>query len=291
MSRIFGGKDPFNDPFFTTPTGSLFGSGRSSNILRHVDNSKGPVIEELDSDDEHELQENEGVEGADEKKDEYKERAWANLNPHIEHPEDQTDDHSTSRGNKKEIPNRADYNGELTQPQARNVTFQRVTYGGINGTYYTATTTRREGGDGVVLEERKQADKTTGEATHRVSRGIHDKGHSFTRKLGSDGQVDTTQTLHNLHEDELSSFEQAWKGNADRHLARWNNGLDLFKKSGNGGGDLKSLPFRKECSSSGGATFPFREEFNNFGGIGLHRDAQPRSSRGKPKKVVRINIE
>ncbi|GAA0157149.1 hypothetical protein LIER_38407 [Lithospermum erythrorhizon] len=42
MSRIFGGKDPFNDPFFTTPTGSLFGSGQSSNIPRHVDNSKGP---------------------------------------------------------------------------------------------------------------------------------------------------------------------------------------------------------------------------------------------------------
>ncbi|GAA0170058.1 hypothetical protein LIER_24404 [Lithospermum erythrorhizon] len=76
MSRIFGRKDPFNDPFFTTPTGSLFGSGRSSNIPGHVDNSKGPVIEELDSDDERELQENEGVEGADEKKDEYKERAW-----------------------------------------------------------------------------------------------------------------------------------------------------------------------------------------------------------------------
>lgn len=27
----------------------------------------------------------------------------------------------------------------------------------------------------VLLEETKEADKTTGQATHRVSRGIHDK--------------------------------------------------------------------------------------------------------------------
>lgn len=78
----------------------------------------------------------------------------------------------------------------------------------------------------VTIEESKQADRTTGQATHRISRGIHDKvnlgnelnsyilfynelvlqlilvvqGHSVTRKLEPDGKVDTVQTLHNLDE-------------------------------------------------------------------------------------------
>lgn len=81
----------------------------------------------------------------------------------------------------------------------------------------------------MVVEESKEADKTTGEATHRISRGINDKvidytvdvllhslnfrcvlnlrllvwciqGHSVTRKLNSSGGVESTQTLHNLDE-------------------------------------------------------------------------------------------
>lgn len=272
----------------------MFGSLLSSDIPRHVDSSKGPVIEELHCDDEGELREDERVEGADEKKDEYNENAWANQCPLVEHPEDQTDDHNTSKGKDKEFPNQVE--AEATQPQTRTVSFQRVTYGGVNGSYYTATTTRRAGRNGVVLEERKQADKTTGEATHSISRGIHDKGHSFTRKLGSDGQVDTTQTLHNLHEDELSSFENAWKGNADRHLPRWNDGFDMYTKAGNGGRDMKNfskfaLPFSEEHSNAGGRDFPFRKGLNNFGGMGLDRDTQRSSTRGKPKKVITINIE
>lgn len=38
---------------------------------------------------------------------------------------------------------------EATKPQTRSVSFQRVTYGGIDGTYYTATTSRRKDNDGV----------------------------------------------------------------------------------------------------------------------------------------------
>lgn len=35
------------------------------------------------------------------------------------------------------------------RPQKGGVSFQRVTYGGINGAYYTASTTQRTGKDGV----------------------------------------------------------------------------------------------------------------------------------------------
>ncbi|XP_057462555.1 uncharacterized protein LOC130752736 isoform X4 [Actinidia eriantha] len=48
-----------------------------------------------------------------------------------------------------------------------------------------------------------------------------------TRKLNSDGRVNTMQTLHNLNEDELSGFEEAWKGNARKHLSGWNEGLNM----------------------------------------------------------------
>ncbi|KAL0464650.1 UNVERIFIED_CONTAM: hypothetical protein Slati_0352600 [Sesamum latifolium] len=192
---IFGGKDPFDDPFFSRPFGGLFGSDMSSagapaNNLQHANRSMGPVIEELDSDAEAELEKKQENDVTD--------AAWANKNPLVEHPEDQDNDR-----------NRA---------HTKSASFQRVTYGGINGAYYTATTTRTTGSDGVTLEESKQADRTTGQATHRISRGIQDKGHSVTRKLDSDGKVDTVQTLHNLNEDELVGFEQAWKGNTDRHL-------------------------------------------------------------------------
>lgn len=142
----------------------------------------------------------------------------------------------------------------------------------------------------MSYEEFKEADSSTRQATHRVSKGIHDKvlflifvvlyifvililmrhllqkkkilmrhllgiriipqGHSVTRKLKSDGHVDSMQTLHNLNQgtlilyyinpyssffflsvltnifvlsctDELTGFEQAWNGNAKKHLPGW----------------------------------------------------------------------
>ncbi|XP_056690850.1 uncharacterized protein [Spinacia oleracea] len=49
------------------------------------------------------------------------------------------------------------------------------------------------------MDDCKEADKRTDEATHRISRGLYEKGHSVTRKLNSDGNVDI-QTLYNLNE-------------------------------------------------------------------------------------------
>lgn len=44
----------------------------------------------------------------------------------------------------------------VAQPQARTCTFRSstVTYGGPNGAYYTSSTTRRTGGDGVSSQSR-----------------------------------------------------------------------------------------------------------------------------------------
>lgn len=79
---IFGGRDPFDDPFFTRPHGSLFSSDHSSRDVDPASRSKGPVIEELDSDDE----------GATENEEnDTSSAAWANRNPLVEHPEDQGD--------------------------------------------------------------------------------------------------------------------------------------------------------------------------------------------------------
>lgn len=79
---IFGGRDPFDDPFFTRPHGSLFSSDNSPRNVEPTSRSKGPVIEELDSDDEG-APENEGNDTSS--------AAWANSNPLVEHPEDQGD--------------------------------------------------------------------------------------------------------------------------------------------------------------------------------------------------------
>ncbi|KAF3626347.1 putative protein transport Sec1a-like, partial [Capsicum annuum] len=237
MSSIFWGRDPFDDPFFTCPftnssQSSVLHPRTPSDDLQQVDESNSPVIQEIDMDDEEEAPlelEEDDVSGSKKKRD----RAYANRNPLVEHPEDQTDDHSKNKIISKDVTRgMKDMKLKGTQSKTQSMSYRRVAYGGIDGTYYTATTTRRAGSDGRVLEESKQADRTTGQATHRVSRGIHDKGHSLTRKLASDGKVDTMQTLHNLEEDELAGFEQTWKDNADKDVHGWKSGPDFPANAG-----------------------------------------------------------
>ncbi|GJN12580.1 hypothetical protein PR202_ga30866 [Eleusine coracana subsp. coracana] len=83
----------------------------------------------------------------------------------------------------------------------------------------------------ITLEEHKEADTTTGKATHQISRGIGNKGHSLTRKLNSDGHVNTLQTLHNLNEDELDGFEETWQRNTGGNLPGWDPRVNML---GNG---------------------------------------------------------
>ncbi|KAJ6393818.1 hypothetical protein OIU77_023120 [Salix suchowensis] len=295
LSGLFGGRDPFDDPFFTRPFGgmlesSFFGSGGNPFPNMHpspfpsmhpspfpslhpspfpslhpspfpdlhpslfpdlhpspfpnlhpsgfveqqapkLKKSRGPIIEELDSD-------NEKGEEDKEKKENPRKHGRSSKDPYVEVPDDEEAEGETCscwyliyltvdnvvRLRKQLCPFSSSQRERASNcsiamiivtsivwshnPKDAAFTFQSssVSYGGANGEFYTSSKTRRAGSDGVTFEESKAADSVTGQATHKVSRGLHNKGHNLTRKLNSDGRVNTMQTLHNLNEDELTVF-------------------------------------------------------------------------------------
>lgn len=299
MSSFFGGRDPFDDPFFTQPFGGMFQSSimggpsgfpfppemhrpgfdlaqnmhnmqlpgfpfhpdmnqsgfpfhpdmHPSGFLEHQarapppepSNRRGPIIQELDSDNENEDE-------TEEKRENPKKHRRSNTEPSVEHPDDELE----VAGKKiRHLQGRNEYNrfnaSEL-QPQTRSFSFQSstVSYGGPNGAYYTSSKTRRTGSDGVTLEESKEADTSTRQASHRISRGLHDKGHTLSRKLNPDGKVDTMQTLHNINEDQLAGFEEEWKGKGQKYLPGWSGSIgashgEQAGQAGQGGWLLPSL--------------------------------------------------
>ncbi|XP_073286783.1 uncharacterized protein [Primulina huaijiensis] len=280
---IFGGRDPFDDPFFTHSFGTSFGpsmfSTPTTGNVQHRSRLSGPVIEEFDvvDDDESVLEQN-GY-----GHDSSTHAARVNRNPIVEHPEDQVNDQEKSNG--KHVSHKIGRRDKLeTQPRT-SVSFQRVTYGGINGEYSTAMTTRKIGNDGVTVEESKQADRTTGLATHRISRGINNKGHSITRTLDSDGKVEKIQTLHNLNQDELAGFEQTWKDDAERNLHGGNDGFDFLGGTGTSGNQ------HGPKATWGGFFDPFKGNCESNGEPSLDHNFQVQSSRARPKKVFTVNIE
>lgn len=268
MPSLFGGRDPFDDPFFTHPFDSLRNpSSTSSRSMQKTENTsreKGVVIKELDSDDE----DNDSL---DEK------ILRSSMEPSVEHPDD--DDVNERKGSGMTHKIDLHKSEEPSKDRNRNLSFQtsKVTYGGIDGAYYTSTRTRRMGTDGVAIEESKEADTTTGEATHRITRGIHDKGHSVLRKLDSDGKVGTTQTLHNLNEDELTHFEEAWKGTNLGPVPDY----DIQRKKDSRVGELNK---NKVWSLSS------LEQDRRERGFSSNYESRNKCG-GRTKKVVRINIE
>ncbi|XP_058224793.1 uncharacterized protein LOC131333961 [Rhododendron vialii] len=238
MSKLFGGKDPFDDPFFTMPFSGLFPPQHNSG-----NGSKEITIEEVDSDG----------------------------NP-LKHSE-------PSKELVAKKPNGKQANG------TKIFSFQRVAYGGLNGMYYTASVTRKSGDDGVVMMEVNEEDKTVGQATNTVSRGIRDKGHSVTTKRTSDGKVDTLQTLHNLNEDELVGFEDNWKANQQKLPADWNHGFKLLENAAEESGSRWDW-----WPSWGGWALPFAEHSADAGGT-VPRIEAGTSSGGRAKKIVRVNID
>ncbi|XP_039063579.1 uncharacterized protein LOC120208351 [Hibiscus syriacus] len=263
MSSLFGGRDPFDDPFFTRPFDSMFEPSLGGN---------GIHIEELNSDEE----DDETAEGITK-------HVGSGKEPSIQHPDDSDDD-----GKIQSVTHRNEHDSHRVKgsnQQARSFSFQtsRVTYGGVDGTYYTSTKSRKKGCDGVVMEERKEADTTTGQATHKISRGIHDKGHSVTRKLNADGKVDTTQALHNMNGDELAEFEKAWKGKSDGHFTGWSDGFSKPANAGPGSHEQMGLAVKDSWRH------PYREQGENSGNQGANTART--TSGGRTKKVVRINIE
>ncbi|KAL6856889.1 hypothetical protein ACP4OV_018271 [Aristida adscensionis] len=266
MPSFFSGMDPFDDPFFTNPFGSMMqssllgpsmfgpqrflGGGMSnagmfgptmfgpqgdlnggmnyagSFIQQAPEPSrpKGPIIKELSSDDE----DNANGEQEDEtNKGDSRKHPRTSKKPYVEDPDEEAeaDNKRLKHGQLGQEFNRA----STSHPQPQTFMFQSstVTYGGPNGACYTSSTTRRTG-DGITMEESKEADTATRRATHRISRGIGNKGHSLTRKLNSDGHVNTLQTLHNLNEDGLAGFEESWQKNARDNLPGWDPRMNMI---------------------------------------------------------------
>lgn len=76
MPSLFGGRDPFDDPFFSDPLDSIWGpNSASSRSMQKTNKEKGVVIKELGSDDEC-------TDTFDEK------ISWSTLEPSVEHPDD-----------------------------------------------------------------------------------------------------------------------------------------------------------------------------------------------------------
>lgn len=243
MSSFFGGRDLFDDPFCTHPFGggmfqsSFFGPMGNPFLAMHPSGlleqravpeptqPRGPIIEEINSDDEKE-------DADKERKENPRKHGRSGSGPYVEDPDDEAEEKKF-----RHLQYGNDYNGfnrAQREPQAHSFTFQSssVTYGGANGAYYTTSKTRRMGSDGLTIEESKEADSSTGQASHRLSRALHNKGHSLERKLNSDGKVDTMQTLHNLNEDELGRFEEAWKGTAQKYLPGWPGNFSGHQSAG-----------------------------------------------------------
>ncbi|KAL6007960.1 hypothetical protein ACLOJK_033465 [Asimina triloba] len=262
------------------PGPSIFGteigpSRHTTNVLEHQKPqprvSKGVVIKELSSDSEEGGEEDKS---SNEKKDNPRKHQRLGKESYVQ--ERDSDTEGLEERKRKHAHYMNEYNrSDGLHPQSETFSFQSssVTYGGPGGAYYTSSTTRRMGGDGVVVEESKEADTSKGRATHRMSRGIHDKGHSVTRKLKSDGKVDTMQTLHNLNEDELGGFEKDWRGSARKHLPGWSQRFDDFHIGGNHG-EQHGRPSR-------GWALPSAESPQNQQRTKLHAKSQQDSFNGR----------
>ncbi|MFS8003774.1 putative myeloid leukemia factor [Helianthus anomalus] len=279
MPDLFGGRDPFDDPFFTRPFGGIFSSGPLGSPFMDLNpfgssffgpranpfmveqapripetrpmlpnSSRGPIIEELNSDDEKEQ-----PDADDGKNKNSREHVRSETQPYIVHPDDDFEAHVQSRE-----PIQTQFGNELnmmnyTRSNPQSFTYQSstVTYGGSNGAYYTSSMTKRAGSDGLRFEEYKEADSVTGQAAHRLLRGIHDKGHTVSRNLKSDGQVDTMQVLHNINEDELDGFEKVWNGKARKHLPGWTAGSSTREGLGE---PRRALPSTEELRNHGSSS-------------------------------------
>lgn len=163
ISSFFGGRDPFDDPFFSRPFGSMFessffggngtpfpGAPQPGFIEQEspANKRRGPVIEELNSDDEH-------TEDGGSKKTKDNSRKHSRLagEPYVEIPDDVPD--GGADGRNRQIQHRNEFSNMMNNAQrpsqSRCYTFQSstVSYGGANGAYYSKSMAKRAGSDGV----------------------------------------------------------------------------------------------------------------------------------------------
>lgn len=257
MSKLFGGKNPFDDPFFAQPFGGFFGANPFDRpFFAHPfdDSSRRQItIEEIDTDG---------------------------------------DDIKTSGPGKEII---VDNSVKDTHGIERSFMYQKVAYGGPEGIYYTCSEGMLNGGDGVFLAEMKEEDKTIGESLHTVSKGLRNKGHSMTTKNNSEGEKNLMQTLHNLDEDELSSFEEDWKSNAEKYLPGWNNGSSILDTPGDNQLGWKEFP-QLGMDGFPQLGWNGYSSWSDWGGWALpssadYGDASGKADEERPKKVVSVNID
>ncbi|KAL9256083.1 hypothetical protein AKJ16_DCAP17581 [Drosera capensis] len=270
------GRDPFDDPFFNGCFHSMFPSYNSvaeGDCSSQLPSSPTkPLIQELNSDDDMDVQDLDG-DGVGEPK---RRSSGFDKEPFVDHHHDDVD---LEKEHVNEKYNKAD----TTQSDSFKYRYCKVTYGRVDGAFYTSTSIQRMGADGSLMEECKEADKTTGQATHRISRGIKDKGHSLTRKLKSDGKVETVQTLHNLQEDDLTNFNEAWKGSTEKHMPTW----DLFSILGNTG-NVGSSSSAQDFMHINRLHLPGAAKVGGTTGVTNEEMDRPA---GRTKKIIRINIE
>ncbi|CAL5004422.1 unnamed protein product [Urochloa decumbens] len=271
---MFGPHTDINGGMFGSQTNLSQGMSNAGGFIQQPpepSRPKGPIIKELSSDDEDDVHDDKEDE---KKKGNFRKHPRESKGPYVEDPDDEVEDNKRP----KHGPFGRDFNRASTShPQPQTFMFQSstVSYGGPIGACYTSSTTRT-GADGITLEESKEADTTTGKATHRISRGIGSKGHSLTRNLNSDGHVNTLQTLHNLNEDELATFEESWQRNARHNLPGWDPRMNMLG-NGNANPDFRNA-----------TQMPALPAPNQSRGTNASRNSQSGSSMGRARHAKKM---
>ncbi|XP_057864363.2 uncharacterized protein LOC131072255 isoform X2 [Cryptomeria japonica] len=236
----FFGRDPFDDPFFRRPFGGLFGPpgnlfnsgsllggsrgmgigmgmgmgmGMLGDAIQRpradflVDQRpfnppqqgarRGPVIEELPDDHEAPVSES---------RPQYTE-------PIIEHPDDEAEPvRLVHTGDEDDEPTTITTQHQPSQSRpgytSQSFCYQSSSVSGPGGAYYTSSSARRTGPNGVVEEGQYEEDTVAGIESRRVARALGEKMHAVSRKRNSDGRENTLETLHNLTE---VKFDETWK--------------------------------------------------------------------------------
>ncbi|RZR74876.1 hypothetical protein BHM03_00045267 [Ensete ventricosum] len=206
ISSFFGGRNPFDDPFFTQPFGSLMGPsmfgpsmfgpsmfadrgsllGETSRAgfleqTPYVNKSKGPIIQELSDDDN-----GEGEETDKEQKENPRKHSRTSKQPYVEDPDEVVEGvyayllvpffivvvgfkmiiflcgarflsrfvFAANKRKRMQYVNNFNQSNRM-QSHSHSITFQSstVSCGGPNGAYYTSSTTRRMGDDGVSNQD------------------------------------------------------------------------------------------------------------------------------------------
>eukprot|EP00249_Psilotum_nudum_P010902 c22835_g1_i1 orf=283-1188(+) len=227
----FFDRDPFDDPFFTQPFGSIFGSSGSlfgqnrffdrGSMFGDEGSFGHPArgfIDQMPFSPQQEIHSQPVIEELPD------DHATANMTsgssgePIVEHPDDNV---TTGRASGRQIFRQQTHTAGQPNNFTQSYSFSSVTYGGPRGAYYTSSTSRRAGPDGVVEEQHEEHDSRKGEEVRRLARGLGNRGHSVTHHRNSDGKDNFVETLHNLTEEEKNDFDQSWKKQAEKSLPGW----------------------------------------------------------------------